>query len=496
MTIKNILLVLSIIAYTCLFYQQTSGINFLIFTLIVITSMTLIQPNYWANPHWRIVAIGAILSAAMIVVQHSILAIVANLCSLILLAGISYNHKTSLFIGIFQGCISYFFSFFINVLDWLLRVFNLKANEQKTVSLSLQKITAFYLIPISITLLFLGLYASANPLFKQLFYLPNISIDLCYFCFTGWVVCTGFIYPFSHSILQQWDDKHPNTLMRIRKKIKKNIGGIALKIESQKGIIMLSLLNFILLLFHIVDFNFIFSGQQLPSGMDYSEYVHQGVNTLIFSILLAIGIIIYFFRGNQNFYPKNQWLIRLTYGWIIQNGILLISIIYKNQRYIHAFGLTYKRIGVYVYLLLTLIGLITTFWKIQQRKTTWFLFRINTLIAYILLIISSFFNWDSSIANYNIKYAKTLDITYLLNLSNNVLPELQSLLNTSKINLAVTVYDYTSSDKFQYNRLPPISQRAFILAQIALFKQEYPTKNWQSWNYADQYIFNQLTTHK
>jgi hypothetical protein len=98
---------------------------------------------------------------------------------------------------------------------------------------------------------------------------------------------------------------------------------------------------------------------------------------------------------------------------------LVLSIALKNGQYIYYFGLTYKRIGVAVYLILAGIGLITTLLKINHIKNIWYLLRSNTQAAFLILVLSSTVNWDYHITNYNFNYAQSMDFNYVLNLSNN-----------------------------------------------------------------------------
>ena len=153
--------------------------------------------------------------------------------------------------------------------------------------------------------------------------------------------------------------------------------------STARGGYCLPLLNGLLLFFHISDIFYLIT-DRLPEGMSYTEYLHQSVNTLILSIVLAIAIVMYFFRGNLNFWQNNRRLKTLTYLWIAQNGVLVLTTAYKNFLYIEGWhGLTHKRIGVYVYLLLTMIGLITTYIKVEKVKSNWYLFRQN---AWLLLL--------------------------------------------------------------------------------------------------------------
>jgi Domain of unknown function (DUF4173) len=496
MKLKNIFLFFSVIGYSCLFYKQTSGINCLILNLFLIIFSGVINPRIIKKKYWQLASAGAIISASMIVFHNSELAAFTNVTSLILVTGLSYNQQTSLYISALHGLISIIVPFFTNIIQYLTDLANPKI--PKSNGLFSLKTVSIYVIPLTITLVFYALYASANPVFGSLIKIPelNISLNLVAFTFVGWIVLSGFFSPFGSEDLVKWDISKTDILSRIKLKIKHTFEMTALKLEHKKGVIMLVMLNLLLLFFNIFDLLFILSGKKLPDGVDYSQYVHNGVNTLIFSILLAIGIILYYFRANLNFYKKNQWLLRLTYLWILQNGLLLLGIIHKNQIYINEYGLTYKRIGVYFYLLLTCIGLLTTFWKVRHLKSIWFLLRKNTLIAYIVLIVSCLVNWDRLIAQNQINEAKHIDVIYLSNLSDTVLPELKSLLTNKRLNLNVQIKDFTqkfSSTNGDLNGSTPIiSQRKFIENQLKKFNENYSKKDWQSWNYDDLRVFRSL----
>ena len=494
MKLKNIFLFFAIVAYSCLFYQQTAGINFLIFSSLLLVFSGVINPEILKNRNWQISALGSFLTALMIVWHHSQLAIVAHVTSMMLVIGFTYAPASSIYVSALHGLLSMIIPYFTHFIQFFADLTDPKKPKARGVFSF--KTASVYIIPLTITLVFYTLYASANPVFADLINLPNINISfsLISFTFVGWIMLTGFFFPFGSPETIKWDNSKTDKLTRIRLKMKRHFDLIALKFENKKGVILLIMLNALLLFYLVFDFSFILSGKKLPDGMDYSKYVHEGVNTLIFSILLAIGIILYYFRANQNFYQKNQLLVRLTYCWIFLNGLLLVGIIHKNQIYIDQFGLTYKRIGVYIYLLMTLAGLITTFWKVKELKTVWFLLRRNVWIAYIVLIISSLLNWDRAIAKYNINVAHNTDVIYLMNLSDTVIPELQSLLHNPKVDLSGQVHDYTIYGSIDgYERSTPIiSQREFINRQITKFKENYKKKDWQSWNYDDRRVFEEV----
>ncbi len=499
MKTKNIFLIFAIVAYSCLFYQQTSGLNFLIFDSLMIGFLLIQNPDFVKEKYWLGIAGGVLLSALMIVLYNSGLAIFANIISMILLAGYNFQPKVSLYLAALHGFMAIGIGFCKSALVFVEGIGKSSTEPQVAKGGFSWKKASLYIFPIVITLVFYSLYASANPVFASLIQFPefHISGELLAFTFGGWVLLIGFFRPDGSMELVNLDKSQLNGLQRVKLKIKKNFGILSLKFEQKIGVLSLLMLNVLLLIFIATDVYFILLNGRLPAGVDFSEYLHQGVETLVFSIVLAIGLILYFFRKNQNFYSQNQRigflsLKSLTYIWILQNMVLVLSIIHKNQLYIHEFGLTYKRIGVYVYLFLTLAGLITTFIKVQQLKTFWFLLRKNTWIAYIVLTVSCLVNWDRFIAHYNINYAKQLDVVYLLNLSDTVLPDLVSLQDNPKVNLRREIRDYTNPKDENSFGSTPISMNDFITNQKQYYLQRTKLKSWQSWSYDDLRIQESL----
>ena len=234
-----------------------------------------------------------------------------------------------------------------------------------------------------------------------------------------------------------------------------------LKKEKQLGTTLLGFLN-LLLVFYIITDVMSLASIETTKASELSNHVHSGINTLIASIIIAIGIILYFFRGNLNFYAENKMLKNIAFSWIILNVILIILIAIKNQIYITSFGLTYKRIGVHIYILLTLIGLITTFLKVLKIKNLAFLFRRNTQVAFVVLIICSMINWDATITKYNLTKAKSFDINYLINLTNRN-----------------TIILYELKDDYE------ISQRNKnrIETKYRSHMMNLSERDWQEWNY-------------
>jgi hypothetical protein len=134
---------------------------------------------------------------------------------------------------------------------------------------------------------------------------------------------------------------------------------------------------------------------------------------------MAVGVILFYFKGGFNFDEKASKLKNLSKLWIVLNGILIVSTFIKNAEYVSFFGLTYKRLGVYAFLILAIIGLVITFLKITRQKTNAYL--INQMVWYFYgtILLCSFVNWGNLITTYNISVNKGVEPRFLSSLNFN-----------------------------------------------------------------------------
>ena len=134
---------------------------------------------------------------------------------------------------------------------------------------------------------------------------------------------------------------------------------------------------------------------------------------------------------------------------------------------------------------MVLFGLVTVFIKIQQRKTAYYLVRVNAWFVIIILVISSGIHWDETIAKYNLaqKDTITLDTKFLLTLSDKVLPLLEQ-------NIAVL----DRNDKSEMSKEGEYLYRSTLTPRQVLEnrKHEFYTAqkeySWLSWNVADEKV--------
>ncbi|MFN6946697.1 MAG: DUF4173 domain-containing protein [Cytophagaceae bacterium] len=462
---NDLLLLSSVLSYSYLFYKEAAGVNFLIFSVILITCTAIKNKHVITNRAWLAASTGGILSAICIILYGSALAVMANIISLSLAGSFAIHRRSSLLFSLAYS----FFSYVSSVVYIIIGLSKQKKETKHNEPNKFESRLVIYFIPLFICIVFFTVYREANPLFKDLTQKLDFSFitwNLIQFIIFGFILLYGFYNQKYISSLRKFDLKNGDNLYE------KNYNSTSPSIQNEvkSGIILFAMLNIMLLVVNILDLNYLLFSRTLPQGVSYSGFLHQSINMLILSILLAIGIILYYFRGSLNFIHENKTLKIIALIWMVQNVILIITGLSKNSFYIGEYALTYKRIGVFVYLTLCLFGLITTCIKIVAAKSNWFLFRKNAWACYCILILCSFINWDREIAKYNLHYAKKPDIGYILSLSASALPELISYTQAGKTNMT----------EYQQRHL---NQKEFY------FLDRHLGYGWPSWNIERERIY-------
>jgi hypothetical protein len=271
-------------------------------------------------------------------------------------------------------------------------------------------------------------------------------------------------------------------------------GPLDLRKEWLAAVVSFGLLNLLLLVVNAVDVKWLWFGFDRSSVADLTQFVHEGTYVLIFSILLAAGIMLWFFRRNLNFYQPGLPLLRWgATAWVLQNVVLAISVGLRNYYYIVYTGLAYKRIGVYGFLLLTLFGLGTVLLKIWQRRSAFNLVRLNSWAAYALLLGLAAGNWEIWIARYNLQTRfESLDIGFLLAMPPRVLPvlaERESIIDQAPKLVADNSNGY-------YEEVSKATAHELLRQKLATFRHDYAKyDDWQSRTGAEWSAYKNLTSH-
>jgi hypothetical protein len=469
---KNIVIVVMTGVYSFLFYNEYLGINMLIFSTLLIVGFLLLKNELVKNSSWLVVALSTLISGVFGSIYGNSLSFFVNFFSLLILSGISISSRTSIFFSITYGIISLISSPYYFILNLLKKRNNESENNKWKKKLFL------IIVPLIITMVFFLMYKNSNPIFSS--FADKINLDWIsgywvFFTLTGLIIIYGFYNPFVLKELKSVDEVESLKIQNIENPKLLLFGKeIAVIDEFFSGKVLFGLLNVLIFLVNLLDFNFIFFNNKLPEGVTFAQFLHQGVGMLIVSIIISIIIVLFYFRGSLNFIEKSKVLKYLAYLWILQNIFMLISVCLKNHLYIDSYGLTYKRIGIYVYALLTIIGLVTTYLKVRNTQKNLFLIRVNGWTFYSVFVLSSFINWDQLIVDYNQKGKHEIDIYYMLSMSDSTLP---SLISYSK--------KITDSKKREiYNRR--------LSDKIDNFKEVEVQKTWKSWVFNYSKVKSQL----
>ena len=427
-------IIIGSIAFTYLFYQQGAGINFLIFAIIASLFLFLNNTENILKPSVIVSFLGTILSAVFVYIYGTSLPIISFVISISLLSAFIFEPSSSLILAGFQG--------FINVALSIPKIIMDVINREPSETAKKNNFTKVFLlfIPLVITLIFFFLYRIANPNFLEFTKALNfdwISLPLLRFLFLAFLLSYGLFTKKVLSYLLEKDLKRTDELKSTTEESHQTgaIGKrLSIEYEIFIGASLLIMLNILLAIVNGIDLVKLWPNPVLPENQEsFSEYLHGGVQMLILSIIFAVAILMFFFRGYFNYFKGAKYLRILGFIWIIQNVVLLLSTALRNNMYVEAYGLSHKRIGVFIYLLLAIIGLVITFYKLFAKKNNTFLFRKNAWAFYFVLLIATPIAWDQIITNHNINLAqkqnKAVDYEYLARLSHvnlgQIIPQLK-----------------------------------------------------------------------
>lgn len=472
------------LAYSALFYSQTPGINTLVFTIILIIIFLMSNKELLRQPQWWWATGLSLFSAVCVIIHNSALSIFANCCSLVLLSAFSSGRTNSALLSFAFGFFSLISSFVFVIIDAVNR------NKQGESRSSRSSSWLGFLIVIFIAALFFALYRNSNPLFKantSWINLDFISVRWFFFTLGGFLLVYGLLFHRGIGFFENLESRLSGDITNKSEEVSKKM-----ETEKRSLILLFALLNLMLIAINAGDFNTLVMGRELPAGMRHSDFVHDGIGTLILSILFAIAIIMFFLRGQLNYIKGSSIFKNLILLWILQNVFMLISTTWRNQLYITEYTLTYKRIGVYVWLGLALIGLFITALKVHFNKSNWYLVRSNVAVWFTVLSLSSVMDWDLLIVRYNLSHKSIaeVDYNYLFNLSETVLPDMIGFCAIKLAQEAPIIPAKGTPDSLY--RQPSYMYQLHEGIENYLSHQK---SDWRSWSCRDQRILHSIYYH-
>ncbi|WP_201981435.1 DUF4153 domain-containing protein [Hymenobacter rubidus] len=505
-TAQKLLLPLGIILFNWLFWLEKGGLNMLVFTVFVAVAQLLMLPRHAAvrrsGYFWLMVG-GSLFGGAMMAVYGSEVAALACVASVLLLLGYVNQPHLRLLPFALITAVGSVAEAWLRVLRGLRAPRNTGAGVRRS---------WFYarllLVPLVILGAFHLLFAIANPVYDRLSgralavlgdwlvrLLPDISFGHLLFILLGFLVTAGVIVAVPVYFFADQESRFGEFIRRQRDRVAslgvrrpdfrlKTVRALDLRKEFIAAAAVFGLVNVLLLVVNAIDIRWLWFGFVPAPGFNLTQFVHEGTYVLIFSILLAMGIVLWFFRRNLNFYQPGLPLLRGgATVWVVQNAVLAVSVGLRNYYYILHCGLAYKRIGVCFFLLLTFFGLVTVLLKIWQRRSAYSLFRLNSLAAYAVLLLLASGNWEVWIAEYNLQSRfPSIDIGFLLDMPDRVLPTVQArravLNHTSQLTVET---EYGTTERIDAAE----AQRRLDLALTAARARYAAYDHWQGLTWAD-----------
>jgi len=493
-----------LILYNFFFWSEKLGVNlFIFFTLGAIAMIFLNEDNVKSR---NVIAslLAVFYSSAMVITVNTGYAKFAAFISFMVFTGYIHQPKLQTVYASIMTTVSSAVIFPFNIYTEL----KYSASKFRAVKIVL-KFARIALIPLVFFAIFYAIYAYSNPVFNDYSntfwdnigkYLYEIFINYpllrFFYLLLGIILIMAFMYNNRIWVFTELDNSFLDSLVRNKQfKVHSRTKPVVkthlmytlfsyrfkpntLRLETKMGIVLLVMMNILLLLLNIVDIQNTWIGFDVKKVDNLAYYVHEGTYYLIFSILLSMSILLVIFRSSQNYLPKNNLLRFLAYGWILQNAFMALSVVIRNIYYIdYYYALSYKRIGVMIFIILTLTGLTTMLIKIYSRKTTFWLFKINSLAAFIMLLVMGSFSWDTMIAEYNLKNPEKqkIDIDYLLKLNDDALPVLdkhRDVLDRDYLEYSFIFSDYNNGLEAYYNR-------------VRRYLNKQKNYSWLSWNLED-----------
>lgn len=504
-----ILIFIGAILFNLVFWEEKLAVNTVIFDAFGLTALFRLYPESLKNNTVKWLLSGHLICLAMLVFHNTALSIFAFVFTLLVLVGFTeYSHRSAWYAG---GSVMLNFVLFVASFLQLLK------NRKPVTGSKLRvfRIIKIAILPLLLCFIFFVLYGLANTVFSDILSRAGLYVEQFFMRFfepvffarilfsmvglylTGSLLLKTNLNYFSHRDSMQKDNlertrlpQHLRNQNLLYQFLNTTMGGfskgiMALKNENVIGIASLALLNILLLLVNIIDIKYVWLHFEYSPGTNISDLVHEGAGLLIVSIIMAMLVLLFFFKGNLNFYQNNKWLKYGAYLWIFQNAILVFSVFMRDYYYISKYGLAYKRIGVLFFLLMVLIGLITVAIKIYYRKTSYYLFRINAWAGLVVLILSTTIHWDEMMAKYNLAHRNSVapDISFLLSLSDKTLPLLEKeidLIKQQELQAKKPEDNDKESCEACYTEILARRERIFLEKQ-----DKY---SWLSWNYSDHYV--------
>ncbi len=402
--------------------------------------------------------------------------------------------------------------------QWALDARHIGANGH-SIQKRIMRTLLFWIIPLILSLIFIALFAAANPLIEQwgsrfIEKLSNIDFPAPE-RFMLWLLIACWVWALLRMTLGQertaGDAATSFSLQKIlAREFKPVMPPPGRWNYNAAPVVMrcLILFNIIFMVQNLLDVEYLWGGMGLPSGMTYAAYAHRGAYPLIATALLAGCFVLICFAGNTDA-GEWRWPRILVTVWLGQNIFLVMSAILRLVKYVNIYSLSELRVAAAIWMALVAAGLLLILFRLLLHKSNKWLINANLVVLLAVLLGCCYTDIRGFIANYNVRHCREtapdaeagqtrapLDVKYLRELGVPALPALQFLHRNYANKFGSENNNVSALDR---NRLRvPDAAALSMLDQIAKHEQELKAQlkdelsNWRGWTWRRHCIARQI----
>ena len=287
---------------------------------------------------------------------------------------------------------------------------------------SVSQLLTNLVLPVIGTVLFLSLFAMANPIISD--FLDKIRIGNLDENDVGRIIFWGLIFVGVWSTLRPFQPK-----IRFNRLAETEPGRMA-GVTIASVTLSLILFNLLFALQNSMDVLYVWGE---VDDFTLAEYAHRGAYPLIVTALLA-GWFVLVTTHPRSEMAGNKAIRGLIVLWIAQNLFLVASTIERTLLYIESYSLTEWRISALLWMGLVGLGLILVTWRMLRGNSLAWLVNGNALAAFAVLSACTLVDLGATAASWNVRHAREvggegvqLDLCYLNQLDGSSLKALASL---------------------------------------------------------------------
>jgi hypothetical protein len=337
-----------------------------------------------------------------------------------------------------------------------------------------------WVIPAAIGLVFVRMFASANPVFESwigLLDLRWILSDLQPARYAFWLLVAFAAVPFV---------RVPAFRQRPRAKAASARTGSS-GIGSSLVLRSLIVVNLVFALQTGLDAVYLWGGSALPPGVSPAEDAQGAAHVLVLSALLAAGLVL--LAGPAALRPErsgSRTAIRiLLHAWIAQNVVLVLSAMLRLELYVETYALTEARVTAFVWMGLVACGLMLIEWRLVFAKSGIWLVGVNLLALCVALYACILLDLSAIVARYNVEHSEEftgtgvpLDRAYLCSLGGSALPAMDAFLERRRSAAAPGTEDWSTP-------LPPAEHHLTDCASNLRREFADGSEDWRGWTFRE-----------